>query len=292
MNDWTWSADQVLNEYLLPLGWRLAGAVALWVVGSWVIRWIDRMGVRAMSARRVDSALMHPMSAVVRVLLRLVLALAVLGIFGVQTTTFAALLAAAGIAIGAAWSGLLAHFAAGVLLSVLKPFRAGDTICAAGVTGEVRELGLFATAIDTADNVRVVVGNNRILSDNVINYSVNPYRRVDLTAQLPHGVDPRNAIDLLIRRIRQVANVISTPAPQVDILGFNVSGTVLAVRPFCYNKDYWQVYFDSNHAIQEVFASAGYGVPATHQVIIHSTDRPIRSDPLFAANDSHTGRSA
>jgi small conductance mechanosensitive channel len=142
-------------------------------------------------------------------------------------------------------------------------------ITAGGVTGDVREIGMFATTIDTVDNLRIVVGNGKILSDNIVNYTTNPFRRVDLKAQLAHAVNPSDAIKRLTERLKQIPNVLTSPAPQVEILEFNLAGPLLAVRPFCHNKDYWQVYFDTNKAIQEVCTTAGYPVPSPHQVVFH-----------------------
>src|SRR5262245_65232254 len=121
---------------------------------------------------------------IVTVMLNIALVLGILGYFGVETTTFAALFAAAGVAIGMAWSGLLGNFAAGAFLVILRPFKVGDFVTVGGVTGTVEEVGLFATSIDTPDNVRTYVGNNKIFSDTIQNFSTNQYRRVDLSAQL------------------------------------------------------------------------------------------------------------
>ena len=250
-----------VQTYLLPLGWKLIGAVALWFVGGWVINLISRALGRSLTKRKTDPTLIKYAQAGASVGLRILLIIAILGVLGIETTSFAALLAAAGIAIGAAWAGLLANFAAGVFLIVLRPFRVGEAISAGGVTGVVREIGLFVTTLDTGDNVRVYVGNNKLFSDNIVNYSSNPYRRVDLVAQVAHSVQPQEAIALLKEKVAHIPNVIQDPAPGVEILEFNAYGTVIAVRPHCNNNDYWQVYFDTNKAIMEVGAQAGFAVP-------------------------------
>jgi small conductance mechanosensitive channel len=140
-------------------------------------------------------------------------------------------------------------------------------ITAGGVTGNVREIGLFVTTLDTADNVRAMVGNNKIFSDTVFNYSFNSFRRVDLHAQIAHGVDPQDAIARLKARIAKIPNIVADPSPSVEILEFNLAGPVLAVRPFCHNNNYWGVYFATNAAIAEVAAAAGFAVPEERRAI-------------------------
>jgi small conductance mechanosensitive channel len=254
-------ASSFVNAYVIPLGWKILGAVALWVVGGWVIKVLRAALGRTLVVRKVDPTLSRYVEAGANVLLKLLLFIAVLSVLGIETTSFAALLAALGIAIGAAWGGLLANFAAGMFLMVLRPFKVGDMITVGGVTGDVREIGLFVTALDTVDNVRIYVGNNKIFSDTIYNYSTNAHRRVDLKAQLAHGVDPYDAIARLKERIAAIPNVMSAPAPNIAIVEFNDLGTVLAVQPFCNNAHYWQVFFDVNRAINDVGAAAHYAVP-------------------------------
>jgi small conductance mechanosensitive channel len=207
--------------------------------------------------------------------LNVILVVAILGYFGFETTSFAALVAAVGIAIGAAWGGLLSNFAAGAFLITLRPFKVGDYIGAAGVEGTVEQLGLFGTTLVTPDNVQTIVGNAKIFNDNIKNFSANAYRRVDLTAQLAHSVDVADAIARLKPAVSRVANVLAAPAADVEILAFNERGPVLAVRPYCNTAHYWQVYFDTNRAIQDTFSAAGYPVPEVHQVMRSGADKPL-----------------
>ena len=263
-----WLSAATLTAYAINVGTKIVGAVILWVIGGFVINFISRVTTRGMTDRQVDPTLIKYAESSIKVLLRIVLVLAILSIFGVETTSFAALMAAAGIAIGAAWSGLLANFAAGAFLIVLRPYKVGDMITAGGVTGDVREIGLFVTTLDTVDNLRVFVGNGKILADNVINYTTNPFRRVDLKCQIGHAVDPKEAIPKLLARVKQIPNVQASPEPSVEILEFNAAGTLIAVRPFCHNAHYWQVFFDTNKAIAEVGAGNMWPVPAPHQVML------------------------
>ena len=266
----TATLDSLLQMYVIPLGWKLLGALAVWIVGGWVIR-IIRAGLgRVMTARHVDATLASYLDASANILMKILVLIAVLGVLGIETTSFAALLAALGIAIGAAWAGLLSNFAAGLFLMVLRPFKVGDFVSAGGTVGTVTEIGLFVTAVDTPDNVRVFVGNAKIFGDSIQNFTTNPFRRVELTAQLAHSVDPKDAMRRFSERLARIPNVMKDPAPSVEILTFNPMGTVLAVRPFCHNDHYWQVYFDTNRTIAEVAGEAGYPVPETRHVVRNS----------------------
>lgn len=252
---------------LTQVGLMVVGAIVLLIIGRWLISFAVRLVTRSLEKQKVDPTLLRYVGNIVSVLLNIALVVAILGYFGVETTTFAALLAAAGVAIGLAWSGLLANFAAGAFIIVLRPFTAGDFITAGGVTGTVKEIGLFATTITTPDNVLTTVGNNKIFSDNIQNFSANPYRRVDLVAQLNHAVDHKAAIALLKERLARISHVVADPAPDVEILAFNLAGPVLAVRPYCHTDHYWQVYFDTNRLIRESFGEAHFPVPEQHYVL-------------------------
>ena len=258
---------QTVTAILTIVGLKLLGAIAIWIVGRWLIGLALRMMGSALTKQKIDPTLIRYIHSAVAALLNIVLVIAILGFFGVETTSFAALIAAAGVAIGMAWSGLLSNFAGGVFLVILQPFKVGDFITAAGVTGTVEEIGLFATTLNTPDNVKTIVGNGKIFADTIQNFSANPYRRVELTAQLAHGVDPQAAIALLKPALAQVPNVMAEPAPDVEILTFNLAGPVLAVRPYCNNQHYWQVYFDTNRLIRDTFAHAGFPVPEQHYAV-------------------------
>jgi small conductance mechanosensitive channel len=184
--------------------------------------------------------------------------IAILGYFGVETTSFAALLAGAGLAIGTAWGGLLSNFASGAFLVILRPYRVGDMVSAGDVTGVVRAIGLFVTTIDTPDGVETHVGNSKILSGTIQNFSANKVRRVDLLAQLHYSVNVEDAIARLKAKLGAIPNVATSPEPVVEILQFTEFGPVLAVRPFTHTDHYWQVYFDGNRAIVAVASEAGF----------------------------------
>lgn len=257
-----------VTEYATTFGVKILAAIAFWVVGRWLIGAAVGMVQRALSKQSVDPTVLRYVGSVITVTLNILLVIGILGYLGVQTTTFAALLAAVGLAIGMAWSGLLANLAAGGFIIVLRPFKVGDFISAGGVTGTVVEIGLFATAINTPDNVLTLVGNNKLFSDNIQNFSHNSFRRVDLTAQLSGATDYKAAVALLKEKIAQVPNVLADPAVVVEILEFNLVGPVLAVRPFCHTDHYWQVYFDTNRLLKDELGAAGFPAPMAAQKLI------------------------
>lgn len=255
---------QNITNVAVRVGFMVLAALAIWIIGRWLIRFVVRLVSRALTKRLVEPTIVSYVGSVVTVMLNIFLVVAILGVFGVETTTIAALVAGAAVAIGLAWSGLLANFAAGAFLVILRPFKVGDFITAAGVTGTVQEIGLFVTTINTLDNVRTFVGNNKLFTDNIQNFTANPFRRVDLEAQLDHSVDVHQAIDVLRTALAEIPNVVKAPKPDLEILKFTPLGPVLAVRPYCSNDHYWQVYFDTNRVIRDAFGAAGFPAPETH----------------------------
>lgn len=260
--------QQLAVTYATEYGTKLVSVILFWLVGRWLIGLAGRMLQGALERQKVDPTLMRYIGNFVAVTLNIILVVAILGYCGIQTTTFAALVAGVGIAIGAAWGGLLSNLAAGIFLVVLHPFKVGDFVTAAGVTGTVKEIGLFVTAINTPDNIMTMVGNSKIFSDTIQNFTTNPYRRVELKCQLAGGADHVAAMKLLTEKLAAVPNVLAEPKVQVEILEFTLVGPVLAVRPFCHNDNYWQVYFDGNRAIRESLAAAGFPAPMPAQLVM------------------------
>ena len=252
---------QNTTAILVAVAWKVVGAIALWLVGRWLIGFALELIGRGAAKQQLDVTLTRYMQTALKIVLNVALIIAILGFFGVETTTFAALLAAGGVAIGVAWGGLLSNFAAGAFLVFLRPFKVGDFVTAGGVTGTVENIGLFGTVINTPDNVHTIIGNSKIFADTIQNYSVNPYRRVDLTATIGNSVDHGEAIRLLKQRVATIPNVLTSPPPDVDVLQFTPAGPQLCVRPYCGNQHYWQVYFDTNRLIRETFGEAGFPVP-------------------------------
>jgi len=273
--------NQILNtstELITQAGLKIIASIILWFVGRKLISFGVKIASTTLSANRTDPTIIKYLVSSISVVLNIVLIIALLGFFGVATTSFAALLAAAGVAIGAAWSGILANFAAGAFLIVFRPFRVGDYISVAGLSGTVKEIGIFFTIMDTPDHVQTIIGNNKILSDNIQNFTSNAYRRVDLTVTIDHSVDQTYAMQILREGLDQIPNVLPTPAPEVAIFSFSSSGLVLIVRPYCKPTNYWQVYFDTNRLIRELSVNAGFPAPQQHFMFQPSEQQVLQNN--------------
>jgi len=260
--------QQVIMSYATEIVIKLIAVIVFWIVGRFLIGMLGRMLQSVLEKQKVDPTLMRYIGNFVAVTLNIILVVAILGYCGIQTTTFAALIAGVGIAVGAAWGGLLSNLAAGVFLVVLHPFKVGDFVTIGGTTGTVREIGLFVTSVNTPDNILTLVGNAKIFSDTIQNYTANPFRRVELKCQLAGNADHVAAMMLLREKLAEIRNVLTQPPVEVEILEFNLVGPVLAVRPFCHNDNYWQVYFEGNKTIRESLAAAGFPAPMPSQLVL------------------------
>jgi len=259
--------DLLINA-ATDVGLKILAAIAIWIIGRWLIGITLRLIKLGLQRQHIDATILRYAHSVVSVTLNILLVIGILGNFGIQTTSFAALIATAGVAIGAAWAGLLSNFAAGIFIIVLRPFKVGDTITAVGITGTVKEIGLFSSTLYTSDNIATIIGNTKILGDNIQNYTNTPYRRVDMKYQISNVADPITAMALLREKVSEIENVLDQPAVEVNILEFNLVGPVLAVRPYCKNENYWQVYFDTNRVMSESLNAAGFPAPVASQHMI------------------------
>ena len=261
------SIQTFLGTTAIDLGLKVLAAIAFWIIGRWMIGRVIALMQAAMNRNHVDPTLTKYLGSIIAIALNIALVLGILGYFGIQTTSFAAMLAGAGVAIGAAWSGLLGNFAAGAFMLILRPFKVGDFVSIGGIVGTVHELGLFGTTLVTPDNVMTLVGNGKVFGDTIQNFSVLPVRRVERVAQLANGVDPLDAIARFKAAVALIPNVSTDMPPEVSLLDFKLEGPQIAVRPYTHTDHYWQVYFDTNEAIVKVCQQAGWPVPsALHQI--------------------------
>jgi small conductance mechanosensitive channel len=261
------SIQTFLGTTAIDIALKVLAALAFWIVGRWLIGRVIGLMQAAMNRNHVDPTLTKYLGSIIAIALNIALVLGILGYFGIETTSFAAMLAGAGVAIGAAWSGLLGNFAAGAFMLILRPFKVGDFVSISGVVGTVHELGLFGTTIITPDNVMTLIGNGKIFGDTIQNFSVLPVRRVERVAQLANGVDPLDAIARLKAAVALIPNVSTDMPPEVNLLDMKLEGPQIAVRPYTHTDHYWQVYFDTNETIIKVCQEAGWPVPsALHQI--------------------------
>ena len=257
--------QNIILSAVTDIGLKIIAALLIWFIGRALIQFTIKL-VRAWMEKRVlDPTLENYVVAAIAVTLNILL---IIGIFGLQTTSFAALFATLGITIGAAWAGLLANLAAGIFLIVLRPFKVGDFVIAGGINGNITQIGLFSTTITTSDNVATLVGNNKIFGDTIQNFSSNSYRRLNLRVQLTSGVDYQAAIALLREKVAAIPGVLSNPAVVIDIGDLNLVGPVLVVRPCCSAFDYTPVHFATNKVILETLETAGFAPKMTGQNLL------------------------
>ena len=240
---------------------QIAAAIALYVIGRWVIWAVRGVVRRALAHEKFDATLSKYLEQTLGVVLTIVLILAVLGVLGVQTTSLAGLLAAAGVAVGVAWSGLLSNFAAGIIVVGLRPFKKGDTVQIGGVVGEVLEIGLFGTSLLGGDGARVMIGNSRVFSENIHNLSAGPHRRIEARAQLPWAADSAAFYAAVRARLAQEPGILPAPPLVVETFEHNASGPVAIVRAFCAPQDYGDVYFVTQRILGEELVKAGFTAP-------------------------------
>ncbi|CAN1534787.1 MscS Small-conductance mechanosensitive channel [Burkholderiaceae bacterium] len=260
--------QNIILSAVTDIGLKIIAALLIWFIGRALIQFTIKL-VRAWMEKRVlDPTLENYVVAAIAVTLNILLIIGILGNFGLQTTSFAALFATLGITIGAAWAGLLANLAAGIFLIVLRPFKVGDFVIAGGINGNITQIGLFSTTITTSDNVATLVGNNKIFGDTIQNFSSNSYRRLNLRVQLTSGVDYQAAIALLREKVAAIPGVLSNPAVVIDIGDLNLVGPVLVVRPCCSAFDYTPVHFATNKVILETLETAGFAPKMTGQNLL------------------------
>lgn len=254
--------DTAVHRLLVPFLLKVAGAFALWTVGSLCIRWAKRLLGKALKSKNVDPTLILYANQTLAFSIRALTIVAILGLFGIETTSFSAVLAAAGVAIGVAWSGLLSNFAAGIFLIVFRPFKAGDVIQGAGVSGVVREIGLFATLVDNADQQRIFVANHKLFSDNIVNSSSHPWRLATFRVHLGLLADSERAIRDINDTLTGLPGVRPQPPVSGEIIEFHAHGMVLQFKAACTQADHSAVVAAGYSRIHSVLKSGNHPLPS------------------------------
>ncbi|WJW76681.1 mechanosensitive ion channel [Thiohalobacter sp. IOR34] len=251
----------LINDYLIPWGIRIALALAIYVLGRILARWVVRLSERLMNRSGMDAILVKFLSNVLNALLLAVILIAALDELGVQTTSLLALLGAAGLAVGLALKDSLSNFSAGVMLIIFRPFKQGDFIEAAGVSGVVETVGIFNTTLRTGDNREIIVPNSQIYGGTITNVSARPTRRIDLLIGIGYEDDIRKAKGLLEEIMAADARILEDPAPTVVVADLADSSVNLGIRPWVNSGDYWAVRCDLLETIKLRFDESGISIP-------------------------------
>lgn len=252
----------------VSLGERILVALLILIVGKIVISFLNKMVARILERRRVDAGIQSFTRSLVNILLTILLVIAIIGELGIETTSFAALLASAGVAVGVALSGNLQNFAGGLIVLLFRPYKVGDWIECQGEAGTVREIQIFHTILVTGDNKVVYVPNGPLSGGTIVNYSRENTRRVEWIIGVEYGVD-YNHVESTVRDILlKDKRILSTPAPFIALHALDASSVNVTIRAWVKKDDYWGVYFDMNKEIYEGFNKAGIGFPFP-QLTVH-----------------------
>ena len=264
--------EQVIDKLLdwgIDTGKSILAAIVIYIVGRFIIRQIMRLVTKILAKRKFEVSVQTFLKSLLSILLNLVLAFAIISKLGVETTSLAALLASAGVAIGMALSGNLSNFAGGLVILVFKPFKVGDFIDAPnGVSGTVKEIQIFHTIISTTDNRLIYVPNGMLSSNAVTNYSRQDIRRAEWTFGVEYGEDYERVKAVLERIIAADERILKDPAPFIALGALSASSVDIKVRAWSKVGDYWGVYFDMNKTVYETFNKEGIGFPFP-QLTVH-----------------------
>jgi small conductance mechanosensitive channel len=252
---------QTITALVSAWGLKVVGAIALFAIGRVIAGW-GRKGARAALERgKTDPTLIPFVAGLVYYLLLAFVVIAVLSMVGIQTASLVAVMGAAGLAVGLALQGTLSNFASGVLLLLFRPFKVGDFIEAAGVSGSVQSVNIFTTTLSTPDNVGIVAPNSAIWGQVIKNYAANETRRVDLVVGIGYGDDIDVAVKTVNRVLGAEGRVLADPAPTVAVSELGDSSVNLVVRPWCRREDYWDVRFGLTRQLKEELEKAGCSIP-------------------------------
>ncbi len=249
-------------------GPKLITAILIYIVGSWIIKKIVGTTRKVMLKSKYDQSLQKFLLNLISWTLKVFLIILVISRLGVDVTTFAAVIAAAGLAIGLALQGSLANFAGGVLLMIFKPYRIGDLIEAQGVLGVVKEIEIFTTKLTTPENKLAIVPNGAMANGNIVNYSAEGKIRVDTVIGVGYGEDIKKTKEVLMDVLTSNVQVLQDPEPSVNVMELADSSVNFAVRPFCKPEDYWDVYFATYENCKLALDKVGIEIPYPHQVEI------------------------
>lgn len=257
-----------LKDWTIDAGGRVLAALIVFIIGRFLVSFLNKMVARLLARRKVEASVQTFVKSLVNILLTILLIVAVVSKLGVETTSFAALLASAGVAIGMALSGNLSNFAGGLIVLLLRPYKVGDWIEAQGVSGTVREIQIFHTILTTADNKVIYIPNGALSSGTVVNYSRENTRRIEWVIGVEYGEDFAKVESTVRRILAEDGRILPEPAPFVALHALDASSVNVVIRVWVKSEDYWSVYFDLNKNIYAVFNEEGIDFPFP-QLTVH-----------------------
>lgn len=259
---------QQLTNWGISTGKQIIAALIIFLVGRLLISLVNKLVAKLLSRRHVDAGVQSFVKSFVNILLTILLIVAIISKLGVDTTSFAALLASAGVAVGMALSGNLQNFAGGLIILLFRPFKVGDFIECQGVSGAVKEIQIFHTILTSPDNKVIYVPNGGLSSGNIINYSREATRRVDWTFTVEYGEDYEKVENVINKLIAADERILNTPAPFVNLIALADSSVNVVVRVWVKSENYWDVFFQMNKSVYATFNKEGINFPFP-QLTIH-----------------------
>ncbi|MFT6795880.1 MAG: small conductance mechanosensitive channel [Maribacter sp.] len=260
---------ETIMGYVESYGVPVIKAILIYIIGSWIIKRVIKAVRNVMTKQDYDKSLQKFLLNLAKWALTIFLIITVISTLGVETTSFAAVIAAAGLAIGLALQGSLSNFAGGVLLIIFKPYKIDDLIEAQGILGSVKEIEIFTTKLITPQNKLAIIPNGAMANGNIVNYTTEGKIRVDTTVGVDYSSDIKKTKEVLLAMLQANPMVLKEPAPSVNVEELADSSINLAVRPFCKPEDYWTVYFATIEGTKEALDKAGIEIPFPHEVQIN-----------------------
>ncbi|NOQ68488.1 MAG: mechanosensitive ion channel [Gammaproteobacteria bacterium] len=250
-----------IETYVLPWGINIVMALAIFLIGKFIVKILVSVAKKLMSKAKVDAILVNFIASIINTVLLLFVVIASLDQLGVETTSLIALIGAAGLAIGLALQGTLQNLASGVMLIIFRPFNDGDFVEAAGVSGVVEQIGIFTTTMRTGDNREIIVPNGEVFGGTITNYSRRATRRVDMVFGIGYDDDLLQAKEIIGRILSEDDRILADPAPTIAVGELADSSVNFKVRPWCKTEDYWGVYGDIHEKIKLTFDAEGISIP-------------------------------
>ena len=254
--------------YGMEYGFKILTAIIIWIVGSWLIKKVMLTTTTIMMKKDYDESLQKFSLNLINWTLKILLIIVLLSKVGIETTSFAAIIGAAGLAVGLALQGSLSNFAGGALIMIFKPFKIGDLIEAQGIIGVVKEIQIFTTQLNTPGNKLAIIPNGTLSNGNIINYTAEGKLRVDLTFGVSYDADIKQSKDVLMQVLTANPKILKDPAPSVNVSELADSSVNFAVRPWVNAADYWDVYFETTENVKLALDKAGIEIPYPHAVEI------------------------